>query len=95
MPDNPEFSFTIHFTRGQGDPRRIFDAVSLLIKGFEELGAAVTQPINAELAPTVVLETCFVSGGEYRTYRPPVYRTAHPGRIGYAMPKSCVGNLHC
>jgi hypothetical protein len=56
VPDDREFSFTIDFARGEGDPRRVFDAASLLIQGFEELDIAVTRSIHAELAPTVVLE---------------------------------------
>jgi hypothetical protein len=54
--DATEFSFLIHFTPGQGDPRRIFNAASLLIEGFEELDAAVAQSVDTELAPAVVLE---------------------------------------
>jgi hypothetical protein len=37
--DTPEFSFIINFKRGEGDPRRIFDAASLLIEGFEAFEA--------------------------------------------------------
>src|SRR5262249_52078195 len=51
-----EFSFLIDFQRGSGDPRRIFDAASLLIEGFERLDAAIAQSVDIELAPTVVLE---------------------------------------
>src|SRR5690242_16616877 len=59
MPDDrdiPEFSFIINFKRGEGDPRRIFDAASLLIEGFEEFDTTVARSIDAHLAPTVVLE---------------------------------------
>jgi hypothetical protein len=31
MPDEAVFTFTITFARGKGDPRRVFDAASLLI----------------------------------------------------------------
>src|SRR5689334_7829525 len=41
MPDEAFFSFTIKFVRGQGDPRRVFDAASLLIEGFQELDSTV------------------------------------------------------
>jgi hypothetical protein len=51
-----EFSFLIHFAKGQGDPRRVFAAASLLIEGFEELDATVAQSVHGELKTSVVLE---------------------------------------
>jgi hypothetical protein len=41
-PPDADFSFTIDFAKGTGDPRRVFDAAVLLIDGFESLDAAVT-----------------------------------------------------
>ena len=40
-PPDADFSFRIVFEKGQGDPRRIFDAASELIDGFEHLDEAV------------------------------------------------------
>jgi hypothetical protein len=51
-----EFSFIIHFAKGQGDPRRVFDAASLLIEGFEELDATVAQSVDFTMTTAVVLE---------------------------------------
>lgn len=36
-PEDADFSFTIDFKKGAGDPRRVFDAASELIAGFEAL----------------------------------------------------------
>jgi hypothetical protein len=56
MADRAEFSFTIKFARGRGDPRRVFDAASLLIEGFEELDDTIAQSIDAKLRTTTVLD---------------------------------------
>src|SRR4030081_2290880 len=56
MADEAEFSFLITFARGQGDPRRVFDAASLLIEGFDELDGTVAQSVDAKLKTSVVLE---------------------------------------
>jgi len=54
-PPKPDFSFRIVFEKGQGDPRRIFDAASELINGFEQLDEAVAGSVDAKLQPTMVL----------------------------------------
>src|SRR3954470_5142846 len=51
-----EFSFVIKFARGQGNPRRIFDAASLLIDGFDELDDTIAQSVDAKLNTVTVLE---------------------------------------
>jgi hypothetical protein len=51
-----EFSFTIRFARGQGDPRRVFDSASLLIEGFQELDDTIAQSVDAKLRATTVLD---------------------------------------
>jgi hypothetical protein len=56
MSDHAEFSFTIKFARGHGDPRRVFDSASLLIEGFEELDDTIAQSIDAKLRTTTVLD---------------------------------------
>jgi hypothetical protein len=56
MPVPSEFSFTIKFARGQGDPRRVFDTASLLIEGFEELDDTIAQSVDAKLKTTTVLD---------------------------------------
>jgi len=57
MPPPPaDFSFRIVFKKGQGDPRRIFDAASELIDGFEQLDQAVAGSVDVRLQPVTVLD---------------------------------------
>jgi hypothetical protein len=57
MPPPPaDFSFRIVFKKGQGDPRRIFDAASELIDGFEQLDQAVAGSVDVGLQPVMVLD---------------------------------------
>jgi hypothetical protein len=56
MSDHAEFSFTIKFARGRGDPRRVFDSASRLIEGFEDLDDTIAQSIDAKLRTTTVLD---------------------------------------
>jgi hypothetical protein len=58
MPDtrNAEFSFKIDFARGHGDPRRIFDAASLLIEGFSELDETLAASMHSQLETRTVLQ---------------------------------------
>ena len=55
-PPVADFSFRIVFKKGQGNPRRIFDAASELIDGFEHLDEAVAGSVDVKLQPTMVLE---------------------------------------
>lgn len=55
-PPVADFSFRIVFKKGQGNPRRIFDAASELIDGFERLDEAVAGSVDVKLQPTMVLE---------------------------------------
>jgi hypothetical protein len=55
-PANADFSFRIVFERGHGNPRRIFDAASELIDGFEDLDRAMAGSIGAKIKPLMVLE---------------------------------------
>jgi hypothetical protein len=51
-----EFSFTIDFQRGTGDPRRVFDAASELISGFDMFDSAVAASIDSQTKTVMVLE---------------------------------------
>jgi hypothetical protein len=53
---NADFAFIIKFARGAGDPRRIFDAASLLIDGFEELDETIIQIVDGKMRSSMVLE---------------------------------------
>lgn len=50
------FSFLIDFKKGEGDPRRVFDAASLLIEGFQELDATLMNSIDGKINAQVVLD---------------------------------------
>jgi hypothetical protein len=65
-PPDADFSFRIVFEKGAGDPRRIFDAASELIDGFEELDEAVTGIVDATLRPLMVLED--IEAGSIRVW---------------------------
>jgi hypothetical protein len=54
--ETAEFSFLIKFAKRTGDPRRVFDAASLLIGGFEELDSTLAQSVDSDLKTKVVLE---------------------------------------
>jgi hypothetical protein len=56
MADEAIFTFTIKFARGEGDPRRVFDAASLLIDGFEELDGTLAASVDSKLKAETVLE---------------------------------------
>ena len=56
MPEEATFSFTINFARGEGDPRRVFDAASLLIEGFEEFDDTLAASVDSKLRTATVLD---------------------------------------
>jgi hypothetical protein len=55
-PEDADFSFTIDFEKGAGDPRRIFDSARSLIEGFELADAALANVVAASIQPVLVLE---------------------------------------
>lgn len=61
-----DFSFRISFKKGQGNPRRVFDAASELIDGFERLDEAIAGSIDAKLQPLMVLED--IKAGSIRIF---------------------------
>jgi hypothetical protein len=65
-PPDADFSFRIIFEKGQGDPRRVFDAASEMIDGFEELDEAITGSIDSKIRPLMVLED--IEGGSVRVF---------------------------
>src|SRR6266540_7419849 len=65
-PADADFSFTIDFAKGQGDPRRVFDAASELIDGFEELDSAIVGSIDTKTKTLMVLED--VEAGSMRVW---------------------------
>jgi hypothetical protein len=48
-PPNADFSFRIVFEKGQGNPRRIFDAASELIDGFAQLDEAIAGSVDVRI----------------------------------------------
>ena len=65
-PLDADFSFRIVFEKGQGDPRRIFDAASELIDGFERLDEAMAGSVDASIRPLMVLED--IEAGSIRVW---------------------------
>src|SRR5882724_9438095 len=65
-PPDADFSFRISFKKGQGDPRRIFDAASELIDGFEQLDEAVAGSVDVKLKPLMILED--IKAGSIRVF---------------------------
>jgi hypothetical protein len=65
-PADADFSFRIVFEKSGGDPRRIFDAASELIDGFEELDSAMTGIVDATIQPLMVLED--IEAGSIRVW---------------------------
>ena len=55
-PPDADFVVEIDFKKGEGNPRRVFDAASLLIQGFERLDQAAIVSIDSRIEPLLVLE---------------------------------------
>ena len=55
-PNDADFAFKIVFQKGEGNPRRIFDAASEIIEAFEALDKALVQSIDTSMSPLMVLE---------------------------------------
>jgi len=55
-PPDADFAFEIDFEKGAGNPRRVFDAASLLIDAFEILDTALASTFDSELKPLLVVE---------------------------------------
>jgi hypothetical protein len=55
-PEDADFAFTIDFERGAGDPRRVFDAASALVDGFELLDEALAPSVDQNIRTLMVLE---------------------------------------
>lgn len=55
-PADADFAFRIQFKKGAGDPRRVFEAASELINGFEELDSAVAGSVDSRIKTLMVLE---------------------------------------
>ena len=65
-PPDADFAFEIDFKKGEGDPRRIFDAASTLIDAFEVLDKALVESIDVRISPLMVLED--VEGGSIKIF---------------------------
>jgi hypothetical protein len=55
-PEDADFSFTIDFEKGAGDPRRVFDSARSLIEGFELADEALANVVAASIQPVLILE---------------------------------------
>lgn len=89
-PANADFAFIIDFKRGEGDPRRIFDAASALIDGFETLDEALAGSIDAKLQTVMVLED--VESGSLKVWLRNVLRAIPDDAIKGFEWKKAVGH---
>ena len=55
-PHDADLCIRIDFKKGEGNPRRIFDAASLMIEGFERIDALSVVSIDSHIEPLLVLE---------------------------------------
>jgi hypothetical protein len=65
-PDNADLCIRIDFTKSSEQPRRVFDAISLLIEGFERLDDVLIETIDAKIEPILLLED--VEAGSIRVW---------------------------
>jgi len=65
-PADADFAFRIQFEKGTGDPRRVFEAASELIDGFEELDGAVAGTVDNRIKTLMVLED--IEAGSIRVW---------------------------
>lgn len=55
-PEDADLCLRIDFKKGEGNPRRVFDAASLMIEGFERLDDLAVESIDSHIEPLLVLE---------------------------------------
>jgi hypothetical protein len=55
-PDGADFGIKIAFLKNTGNPRRVFDAASLLIAGFEQLDETITISVDSKIESVLLLE---------------------------------------
>lgn len=56
MDHTGDFSFVIDFKKGEGNPRRVFDAASALIDAFQAFDKAILPSIGPKIETAIVLE---------------------------------------
>ncbi len=88
-PPDADFSFQIIFEKGQGDPRRVFDAASELIDGFEELDEAIVGSIDSKISPLMVLED--IEGGSIRVWLSSVFKKIDDKALTEGEYKKAIG----
>jgi hypothetical protein len=88
-PPNADFSFRIVFKKGQGNPRRIFDAASELIDGFEQLDEAMAGSVDVRLQPLMVLED--VRAGSIRVFLSSVLKNIDDEGLRQGEIKKAIG----
>lgn len=65
-PPDADFGFIIGFKKGQGNPRRVFDAASALIDAFSDFDRAISASIDSKIEPIVLLED--IESGSLRVW---------------------------
>ena len=65
-PPDADLAFKIDFKKGEGNPRRVFDAASELIAAFEDLDEALASSVDHQIKTLMVLED--VEGGSIKVW---------------------------
>lgn len=66
MTPEADFGIEINFRKGIGNPRRVFDAASTLLDGFEQLDRALVDSIDRNIQSSFVLED--IEAGSVRVW---------------------------
>lgn len=65
-PPDADFGIEIEFQKGAGNPRRVFDALSALLDGFERLDRTALESIDSRIEASLVLED--IEAGSIRAW---------------------------
>ena len=88
-PADADFSLKIDFKKGEGNPRRVFDAASAIIDAFEVLDKALIDSIDTEIEPIMVLED--LDAGSLRVFLRNVLKRIDDGALKTLEWKPIVG----
>ncbi len=88
-PSDADFSFKIVFEKAKGNPRRIFNAASDLIDGFEQLDEAVAGSVDSKIHPLMLLED--IKEGSLRVFLSSVLRKIDDEGLRQGEIKKAIG----
>lgn len=91
MEHKGDFSFVIDFKKGEGNPRRVFDAASALIDAFQSLDRAVLPTIDSKIETSIVLDD--VGAGSLRVTLANILRLVNEDALKSGDWKRLVGEM--